>query len=56
MNCQVTVAFASFSKNSVLCDADVDAADLHLLMDPQTHQRTDFNSGRLDHFFEWPDV
>ncbi len=43
----LTAAFAALSKNSVLCDADVDAADLHLLMDPQTRQRTDFQSGGL---------
>ncbi|MCP3951554.1 MAG: P-loop NTPase [Desulfobacterales bacterium] len=43
----LTAAFAALSKNSVLCDADVDAADLHLLMDPQTRQRTDFQSGGI---------
>ena len=40
-------AFASIVKNSVLCDADVDAADLHLLMDPDVQQRTDFMGGNV---------
>jgi MinD superfamily P-loop ATPase len=43
----VTAAFASLTKNSVLCDADVDAADLHLLMQPKVQQRTDFMGGCL---------
>ncbi|MEX1329655.1 MAG: 4Fe-4S binding protein [Desulfobacterales bacterium] len=38
-------AFASLAENKVLCDADVDAADLHLIMDPNVVQRTDFQSG-----------
>jgi MinD superfamily P-loop ATPase len=41
----LTAAFASLAKNSVLCDADVDAADLHLLMQPVVRQRTDFMGG-----------
>jgi len=41
----LTAAFASLAKNSVLCDADVDAADLHLLMAPQVVQRADFMGG-----------
>jgi MinD superfamily P-loop ATPase len=28
-------AFASLTESKVLCDADVDAADLHLIMNPQ---------------------
>jgi MinD superfamily P-loop ATPase len=43
----VTAAFASLAKNSVLCDADVDAADLHLLMQPEVHRSTDFMGGCL---------
>jgi MinD superfamily P-loop ATPase len=38
-------AFASLAKNKVLCDADVDAADLHLIMDPQVRKRHVFQSG-----------
>jgi MinD superfamily P-loop ATPase len=41
----ILAAFASLIKNKVLCDADVDAADLHLIMDPQIIERHDFQSG-----------
>ncbi len=42
----IIAAFASLAKNKVLCDADVDAADLHLIMDPDVKERHDFESGR----------
>jgi MinD superfamily P-loop ATPase len=38
-------AFASLTEHKVLCDADVDAADLHLIMNPAVVKRTDFQSG-----------
>lgn len=38
-------AFASLAKGIVICDADVDAADLHLIMDPQIRHRHNFDSG-----------
>ena len=38
-------AFASLAQNKVLCDADVDAADLHLILHPQVGRRSDFKSG-----------
>lgn len=38
-------AFAYLAKNKVLCDADVDAADLHLLTAPEVKNRQDFQSG-----------
>ncbi len=41
----LTAAFASLSENKVLCDADVDAADLHLLMSPDICKRNDFIGG-----------
>jgi MinD superfamily P-loop ATPase len=41
----LTAAFASLAKNMVLCDADVDAADLHLLMSPEVIERHDFRGG-----------
>ena len=41
----LTAAFAALAENIVLCDADVDAADLHLLMQPEVLQRTDFMGG-----------
>ncbi|MFZ5562987.1 MAG: 4Fe-4S binding protein [Thermodesulfobacteriota bacterium] len=43
----LTAAFAAIATNRVLCDADVDAADLHLLMAPAVRQRTDFTGGGL---------
>ncbi len=43
----VTAAFASLAQNSLLCDADVDAADLHLLMAPTVQKTTDFMGGSL---------
>jgi len=38
-------AFASLAKNKVLCDADVDAADLHLITAPRLQERHDFQGG-----------
>ena len=38
-------AFASLAENKVLCDADVDAADLHLLMEPDIKESHDFQGG-----------
>ena len=38
-------AFASLATNKALCDADVDAADLHLLTDPEIKERHDFQGG-----------
>lgn len=43
----ITAAFASLAKNSVLCDADVDAADLHLLMAPRVKETTAFMGGSI---------
>jgi len=39
-------AFASLAEKKVLCDADVDAADLHLIMAPSIKEHHDFQSGR----------
>lgn len=41
----IMAAFSSLVEKMVLCDADVDAADLHLIMNPKVVQRTDFQSG-----------
>jgi len=38
-------AFASLAHRKALCDADVDAADLHLIMSPDIKERHDFQSG-----------
>jgi MinD superfamily P-loop ATPase len=41
----IMAAFASLAENKVLCDADVDAADLHLITDPEILERHDFEAG-----------
>jgi len=41
----IVAAFAALAKGKVLCDADVDAADLHLILDPVVRERHDFQSG-----------
>lgn len=41
----MTGAFASLAKNHVMADCDVDAADLHLLLQPNIKERHDFKSG-----------
>jgi len=38
-------AFASLAKDKVLCDADVDAADLYLILEPDIRERQDFQEG-----------
>lgn len=38
-------AFAAISENRILCDADVDAANLHLIASPDVRERHDFQSG-----------
>jgi MinD superfamily P-loop ATPase len=38
-------AFAALAEKQVLCDADVDAADLHLLLAPTVVERHDFRAG-----------
>lgn len=41
----IIAAFASLVEHKVLCDADVDAADLHLIMAPEIKEQHDFESG-----------
>ncbi len=43
----ITAAFASMASNFVLCDSDVDAADLHLLMNPRPYSTNDFIGGSI---------
>lgn len=38
-------AFASLAKDMVLCDADVDAADLYLILEPEVNEWQDFQEG-----------
>jgi MinD superfamily P-loop ATPase len=41
----LTGAFAQVARNPVICDLDVDAPDLHLLLQPQPERTEDFYSG-----------
>ena len=41
----VTASFAALASNAVLADCDVDAADLHLILNPEICHRHDFYSG-----------
>ena len=43
----MTAAFSSLAENKLLCDADVDAADLHLIMDPEIRESHDFKAGHM---------
>lgn len=42
----ITAAFAALAKNAVFADCDVDAADLHLLLQSNKKQRYEFKSGQ----------
>ena len=41
----IVAAFAALANNKVLCDADVDAADLHLITGPRVKEHHNFQSG-----------
>lgn len=41
----ITGAFAKLAKDAVLCDLDVDAPDLHLLLQPENTHTEEFRSG-----------
>ena len=43
----IVASFAALANNAVLADCDVDAADLHLLLDPDIKQTRDFSGGKL---------
>lgn len=43
----VAAALASLAKNTVFCDNDVDAADLHLILKPNIKESYDFDSGSV---------
>lgn len=43
----LTAAFAYLAQNNVICDADVDAADLHLLAQPEVKTTTNFMGGGI---------
>ena len=42
----IVASLAALAKNKVLADCDVDAADLHLILDPQIDHTEDFSGGR----------
>ncbi|MDI6451509.1 ATP-binding protein [Anaerobaca lacustris] len=42
----ITAAFASLAQNAVLADCDVDAADLHLVLEPNVREISDFSGGK----------
>ncbi|MBW2020666.1 MAG: ATP-binding protein [Deltaproteobacteria bacterium] len=42
----VVASFAALAQNKVLADADVDAADLHLILAPEIKHEEDFKGGR----------
>jgi MinD superfamily P-loop ATPase len=41
----VTASFAVLAERPVICDCDVDAADLHLVLDPRIRESHEFESG-----------
>jgi len=42
----IVAAFADLAKNAVFADCDVDAADLHLVLEPRVTQTSDFSGGK----------
>lgn len=43
----IVASFGALAQNAVLADCDVDAADLHLLLDPDIKHTYDFSGGKL---------
>jgi len=43
----IVASFAALANGAVLADCDVDAADLHLILEPDTKQTHDFSGGKL---------
>lgn len=43
----LVAAFASLSTHAVLADCDVDAANLHLLLEPRVQERSEFRAGHV---------
>jgi len=42
----IVASFAGLAKNAVFADCDVDAADLHLVLEPRVKQTSDFSGGK----------
>jgi len=47
----IVAAFAGLTKNAVFADCDVDAADLHLVLEPRVKQTSDFSGGKQASIF-----
>ena len=45
----ITASFAVLAKDAVVADCDVDAADLHLILEPEVKEKEEFYSGKLAH-------
>jgi len=43
----ITASFAALAKNKIMADCDVDAADLHLILQPEIKHREDFYGGKI---------
>jgi MinD superfamily P-loop ATPase len=43
----ITAAFASLTDNKIVADCDVDAADLHIIMEPKVQSQGDFIGGKV---------
>jgi MinD superfamily P-loop ATPase len=42
----IVASFAGLAKNAVFADCDVDAADLHLVLEPKLKQKSNFSGGK----------
>ena len=42
----LVAAFAALAERKILVDCDVDAADLHLVLNPRIDRREDFSGGK----------
>jgi len=42
----IVASFASLAKKAIFADCDVDAADLHLVLEPKIKQKSDFSGGK----------
>ena len=43
----LVASFAALAEKKVMADCDVDAADLHLILDPRVRQRENFKGGKI---------
>ncbi len=50
----VVLGFASLAKNAVLADCDVDAADMFLVLHPETYHTESFTGGKLAEILQDP--